>query len=67
MHSNSPPEEFELDLLKSNITEQGRKKLFAVESLTTAWKLLDKLYGDKKLICQKLKNKLKNVQPKSTE
>ena len=67
VHSNNPPEEFEMDLLKSNITEQGRKKLFGVESLPIAWKLLDKIYGDKKLICQKLKNKLKNLQPKSTE
>ena len=67
VHSNNPPEEFEMDLLKSNITEQGRKKLFGVESLLTAWKLLEKLYGDKKLICQKLKNKLKNLQPKSVE
>ena len=35
--------------------------------MPTAWKLLEKLYGDKKLICQKLKNKLKNLQPKSVE
>ena len=34
VHSNNPPEDFEMDLLKSNITEQGRKKLFGVESLT---------------------------------
>ena len=67
VHSSKPPEDFELDLLKTNIPEQGRKKLFGVESLATAWKLLDKLYGDSKLICQKLKNKLKNLNPKSTE
>ena len=67
VHSSKPPEDFELDLLKTNIPEQGKKKLFGVESLATAWNLLDKLYGDTKLICQKLKNKLKNLQPKSTE
>ena len=67
VHSSNPPEDFELDLLKTNIPEQGKKKLFGVESLSTAWKLLEKLYGDTKLICQKLKNKLKNLQPKCTE
>ena len=67
VHSTNLPEDFELDLLKTNIPEQGRKKLFGVESIPTAWKLLEKLYGDKKLICQKLKNKMKNLQPKSVE
>ena len=31
VHSNNLPEEFELDLLKNNILEQGSKKLFGVE------------------------------------
>ena len=36
VHSNNPPEKFEMDLLKSNITEQGRKKLFGDENLPVA-------------------------------
>ena len=67
VHSTNIPEDFELDLLKTNIPDQGRKKLFGIENLITAWKLLEKLHGDKKLICQKLKNKIKNLQPKSVE
>ena len=67
VNSHKPPADFEIDLLKRNIPEQGKMKLFGVESLPMAWNLLDKLYGDKKLICQKLKNKLKTLKPKSTE
>ena len=65
--SHSPPVEFEIDLLKKHLPEQGKMKLFGVENLENAWKLLDRLYGDKKLICQKLKNKLKTLKPKATE
>ena len=64
---HAPPAEFEMDLLKKNLPEQGKMKLFGVESMENAWILLDRLYGDKKLICQKLKNKLKSLKPKATE
>ena len=65
--SHSPPDVFELDLLKRNLPEDGRKKLFGCDSLPTAWRLLDKMYGDQKLIIQKLKSKLRNLKPKSRE
>ena len=65
--SHSPPSEFELDLIKRNLPDDGRKKLYGCDSIATAWLLLDKMYGDKKLIVQKLKSKLKNLTPKSIE
>ena len=55
VNSHNPPVEFEIDLLKKNIPEEGKKKLYEVETLNAAWKLLDNLYGDERLICQKLK------------
>ena len=61
------PAEFELDRIKENIPEQARKKLFDVHSLSKAWDILDRLYGDTKLISQKLKNKMKTLKPISTE
>ena len=65
--SHSPPADFEIDLLKQNLPEEGRKKLYGCDSLSTAWRLLDKMYGDQKLIIQKLKSKLRNLKPKSKE
>ena len=65
--SHSPPDDFEIDLLKRNLPEEGRKKLYGCDSLSTAWLLLDKMYGDQKLIIQKLKSKLRNLKPKSKE
>ena len=44
--SHSPPAEFEIDLLKRNLPEEGKKKLYEVETMNTAWRLLDNLYGD---------------------
>ena len=38
-----------------------------MDSLSSAWTQLDKLYGDKSLICQKLKSRLKNLKPVSSE
>ena len=64
---HKPDPIYELDLLKENIPEQGRKNLFGCESLVKAFDLLDKLYGDQKLITQKLKSKLRNLKPVSTE
>ena len=65
--SHNPPVEFEIDILKRSIPEEGKKKLYEVESLETAWKLLDNLYGDERLICQKLKLRLKNLVPKAKD
>ena len=59
------PPSIELDRIKENIPESAKKRLFDVRTLPQAWKVLDKLYGDKKLISQKLKNKMKNLKPVS--
>ena len=64
---HKPDPIYELDLLKENIPEQGRKNLFGCESLVKAFDLLDKLCGDQKLITQKLKSRLRNLKPVSTE
>ena len=65
--SHSPPAKLEIDLLKRSIPEEGKKKLYEVESLTSPWRLLDNLYGNESLICQKLKLRLKNLTPKAKE
>ena len=61
------PASYELDLLKENIPEEGKKRLYNCECLTEAWVILDKMYQDTKLISQKLKWKLKNLKLKATE
>ena len=58
---------FEIEKMKKNIPEEGRIKLFNVEDMDSAWKLLDKAYGGKDVICQKLKTKLRTLTPKATE
>ena len=65
--AHKPPAEYEMDLLKKSIPGEGRKKLYGVDSLSTAWTQLGKMYGDKSLICQKLKSRLKNLKPSSSE
>ena len=41
--------------------------MFDVLSLPKAWEILDELYENKKLVCQKLRNKLKNLRLVNTE
>ena len=67
VHSHKPPADFELDLLKKSIPDEGRKKLYGVTTLTSAWEQLKKLYGDEELIFQKLKIRLKSLKPKAKE
>ena len=50
---NLPPVT-ELDKIKESIPEKAKKRIYDAGSLTMAWKILDKTYGDKKLIAQKL-------------
>ena len=65
--THKQPSEYEMDLLKKSIPEEGRKKLYGVDSLNTAWIQLERMYGDKSLICQKLKSRLKNLKTSSIE
>ena len=46
----------EMSLLKENIPERGKKRLFDIHTLPEAWEILDELYENKKLICQILRN-----------
>ena len=57
----------ELDKIKENIPEKAKNRLYEANSLPMAWKILDKTYGDKRLITQKLKSKMKNLKPVSKE
>ena len=65
--SCNPAPEFELTRIKEHIPEGAKKKLFDVHSLSKAWDILDSTYGDKMLISQKLKNKMKHLKPVSKE
>ena len=53
--------ESELDRLKDNVPSSAAKTLFGEVSMEGAWKILDKMYGNKTLIANKLKSQLKNV------
>ena len=62
-----PLKNYELEMIKDNTPEEGKKRLYAVQSLATAWTILDAAYEDHRLIAQKLKGKLKNVKVNATE
>ena len=57
----------ELSLLKRNIPKEAQDMMLEVNDLEAVWKILDRLYGDKKLISQKLKRKMKSLKPTVTE
>ena len=56
--------ESELDRLRDNVPTQASKALYGESSMDSAWKVLDKLYGDTDLVANKLKVQLKNIKPK---
>ena len=60
-------EESELDRLRDQIPESARKMLIGEKSLVNAWKILTKLYGNKTLLANKLKSKLKSVSSSGKE
>ena len=60
-------EESELDRLRDNIPETAKKMLIGEKSLESAWKILTKLYGNKTMIANKLKGKLKNIKSSGEE
>ena len=59
------PEESELDRLRDSIPDQAAKALYGEKEMKGAWATLQKLYGDKKLIVNKLKSQLKNITVKA--
>ena len=56
--------ESELDRLKDHIPEQAARALYGESTMTGAWSILDKLYGDKDLVANKLKIQLKSIKPR---
>ena len=59
--------EAELDRLRDNVPDQAKKMLIGEKSMDTAWKILTKLYGNKTMIANKLKIKLKNIKSFGSE
>ena len=54
-------EETELDRLRDNIPDTAKKMLTGEKSLKKAWEILTQLFGNKTLLANKLKAKLKNL------
>ena len=55
------PEESEVDKLKDAVTKEGKDTLFGATNMDEAWKRLDKIFGDPRIISNQLKTDLKNV------
>ena len=60
-------EQAELDRLRDNLPENGKKMLIGERSLNNAWKTLDKMFGNKTMLANKLKSKLKNISVSAKE
>ena len=56
--------ESELDRLRDHVPAQASKSLYGETTMAGAWKVLDKLYGDKDLVANKLKTQLKAIKPR---
>ena len=61
VHSEKLEEQAELDRLRDNIPDAAKKMLTGEKSLENAWNILTKLYGNKTMLANKLKAKLKNI------
>ena len=61
VHSEKLEEQSELDRLRDNIPDAAKKMLTGEKSLENAWNILTKLYGNKTMLANKLKAKLKNI------
>ena len=56
------PEESEIDKLRDHIPADAREQLYGVKTMVKSWEILDKRFGDSRIISMKLKNQLKSVQ-----
>ena len=54
-------EQSELDRLRDNVPESAKKMLVGEKSLVNAWKILSKMFGNKTMLANKLKSKLKGI------
>ena len=66
-HSEKLVEQEVLDHLRDNVPESAKKMLTGEKSLESAWKILTKLFGNKTMLANKLKAKLKNVKVSGRE
>ena len=53
--------EAELDRLRDNVPEESRKLLIGQVDMEGAWKVLDQMYGNRTMLANKLKTKLKTI------
>ena len=53
------PEESEVDKLRDSLPGDANEQLYGVSTMEKAWSILDKRFGDSKIISTKLKNQLK--------
>ena len=60
-------EESELDRLRDNVPESAKKMLIGEKSLSNAWKILTTMYGNKTMLANKLKGKLKSIKSQGRE
>ena len=56
------PEESEVDKLRDSIPRDAADQLYGVTKKSKAWEILDKRFGDPKIISMKLKSQLKSIQ-----
>ena len=60
-------QESELNRLRDQVPETARKMLIGEKSLSNAWAILTRLYGNKTMLANKLKGKLKDVKGSGKE
>ena len=56
------PEESEIDKLRDSLPSDAADQLYGVTTIVKAWEILDKRFGDPKIISMKLKGQLKSIQ-----
>ena len=55
------PEESEIDKLRDSLPNDANEQLYGVSTMAKAWSILDKRFGDPKIISMKLKTQLKSI------
>ena len=56
------PEESEIDKLRDAIPADAKDQLYGVKTMEKSWEILDKRFGNSRLISSKLKSQLKSIQ-----
>ena len=55
------PEESEVDKLRDSLPNDAKDQLYGVTTMAKCWEILDKRFGDPRIISMKLKSQLKNI------